>query len=60
MSRGSVDPMYGAREARRARGGLRRFVLVVLLMFLGILVVAIGIAVFGPDGGLLPFSYEGF
>lgn len=39
---------------------LRRFVWTVIVMFALIVLAVAGVALFGPDGGLLPFDYEGF
>lgn len=40
--------------------GLRRLVAVVLVMFVIIVGVVAGMALFGADDGMLPFDYEGF
>lgn len=40
-------------------GGLRRFIIMVLVIF-GMIVGAVALlALLGPDSGLLPFDYEG-
>ena len=46
-------------EAPPTRSGLKSFLILVLVLFALVMVVVAAIAIFGPDGGLLPFDYEG-
>jgi hypothetical protein len=40
-------------------GGMKGFLILVLVIF-GLIVAAVAaLAIFGPDSGLLPFDYEG-
>jgi len=42
------------------RFGLKSWLLVVLALFIVIMAIVAGLALFGADDGMLPFDYEGF
>lgn len=52
--------MAGADDPNSRSSGMKSFLITVGVIFLIIVAVVVGLAVFGSDDGMLPFDYEGF